>query len=330
MAPTQWGIVAAGRISNDFVVALSTLPREDHQVVAVAGRNFENAKKFGERHGISKVYATYEELARDPDVEVAYVGSLHPDHYPTMKLLLESGKHVLCEKPLTMNCRDTEEICKIAREKKLFLMEALWSRYLPAHLQMEEAIKSGLIGEPRYVHSTMGGPIRGFGRVYRKELGGSVLLDIGCYCTSLALQVFGAETPLKVSAHGELGTEGVDQHVAVVMEFNGGRLATFAVSGLVKMPCKAEIVGTKGAITLHPPFHATTCIEMPSGKVDSPLPRGPSRLNFVNSTGMRYEAEEVRRCLREGLLESPRMTHKDSALVAGILDQILKQVGVQY
>lgn len=257
--------MAAGRISNDFVAALSTLPREEHEVVAVAGRNFENAKKFAKLHAISKVYPTYEELARDPEVEVAYVGSLHPDHYPTMKLLLENGKHVLCEKPLTMNRQDTEDICRIAKDKKLFLME-----------------------------------------------------------------VFGAELPLKISAVGELAPEGVDQHVAAVMEFSRGRLATFAVSGLVRLPSRAEIVGTKGTITLHPPYFASTCIETPAGKIDTPFPTVSVPLNFPNTTGLRYQAEEVRRCLREGMLESPVMTHRDSVLIAEILDEVLKQVGVEH
>ncbi|XP_077563923.1 trans-1,2-dihydrobenzene-1,2-diol dehydrogenase-like [Haemaphysalis longicornis] len=330
MAQTRWGIVAAGRISNDFVAALSTLPREEHEVVAVAGRNFENAKKFAKLHGISKVYPTYEELARDPEVEVAYVGSLHPDHYPTMKLLLENGKHVLCEKPLTMNRQDTEDICRIAKDKKLFLMEGLWSRHLPTYKHMADALNNDVIGEPRYVHSSHGYPMQGLERVFRKDLGGSVVLTLANYCANLALQVFGAELPLKISAVGELAPEGVDQHVAAVMEFSRGRLATFAVSGLVRLPSRAEIVGTRGTITLHPPYFASTCIETPAGKIDTPFPTVSVPLNFPNTTGLRYQAEEVRRCLREGLLESPVMTHRDSALIAEILDEVLKQVGVEH
>lgn len=328
MAPTRWGIVAAGRISNDFVAALSTLPREEHQVVAVAGRNFANAKQFAKLHGISKVYPTYEELARDPEVEVAYVGSLHPDHYPTMKQLLENGKHVLCEKPLTMNRQDTEDICRRAKDKKLFLMEGLWSRHLPTYKHMADALSGEVVGEPRYVHSSHGYPMRGMERVFRKDLGGSVVLTLANYCVSLALQVFGAELPIKISAVGELAPEGVDQHVAAVMEFSGGRLATFAVSGLVRLPSRAEIVGTKGTITLHPPFLASTCIETPAEKIETPFPTVSVPLNYPNTAGLRYQAVEVRRCLLEGLLESPVMTHKDSMLIGTILDEVLKQVGV--
>lgn len=330
MAPTRWGIVAAGRICNDFADCLNNLPRDEHQVVAVAGRDVENAKKFAELHRINKVYSTYEALARDPDVEVAYVGSLHPDHYPTLKLLLENGKHILCEKPLTMNRRDTEDICRIAKEKKLFLMEALWSRFLPSYKHMEELLRNGTIGEVRYLHSTFGYPMGKLSRVFIKKLGGSVLLTLGNYCANIVLQVFGAERPVKISACGDLAPEGVDQAVAVAMEYSGGRLATFALSGIVKLPGTAEIVGTKGKITLHPPFHAPTCVESPAGKVEFQLPPTSVPHNFPNTAGLRYQAEEVRRCLREGLLESPKMTHQDSLLIAEMLDEILKQVGVEY
>ncbi|KAL3194713.1 hypothetical protein MRX96_045971 [Rhipicephalus microplus] len=306
MAPTRWGIVAAGSISNDFVDCLNNLPQDEHQVVAVAGRNFDNAKKFAQLHRIRKVYSSYEEIAADPDVEVAYVGSLHPDHFPTMKMLLAKGKHILCEKPLTMNRRDTEDICRMAKEKKLFLMEALWSRFMPTYKHMEELLQNGTIGEARYLHCTYGSPMDRQGRV------------------------FGAERPVKISACGDLTSEGIDQAVAVAMEFSGGRLATFALSGIVNLPGAAEIFGTKGKMTLHPPFIAPTCVDSPAGKFEIQLPQSSVPLNRPNTAGLRYEAEEVRRCLREGLLESPKMTHRDSLLIAEILDEILKQIGVSH
>lgn len=330
MSPTRWGIVAAGSICNDFVDCLNNLPRDEHQVVAVAGRNFDNAKKFAQLHRIDKVYSSYEDIAKDPNVEVAYVGSLHPDHYPTMKMLLDHGKHILCEKPLTMNRRDTEDICRMAKGKKLFLMEALWSRFLPTYKHMEDLLSNGTIGDVRYVHCTYGHPMQHLRRVFVKELGGSVLLTLGSYSTNIALQVFGAERPVKISGCGDVTPEGVDQTVAVAMEFSGGRLATFALSGIVNLPGAAEIFGSKGKITLHRPFMAPTCVESPAGKFEIQLPVPSVALNRPNTSGLRYEAEEVRRCLSAGLLESPKMTHQDSLLIAGILDDILQQIGVQH
>ncbi|KAL3194717.1 hypothetical protein MRX96_045975 [Rhipicephalus microplus] len=121
-----------------------------------------------------------------------------------------------------------------------------------------------------------------------------------------------------------------DTAVAVAVEFSGGRLATFALSSVVKLPGVAEIIGKKGKITLHPPFHGTTCVESPAGKFEIQLPPTSVPHNFPNTSGLRYQAEEVRRCLREGLLESPTMTHHDSLLIAEMLDEILKQIGVEF
>ncbi|CAN7938503.1 unnamed protein product, partial [Ixodes hexagonus] len=247
--PTRWGIVSAGRICNDFVVVLTTMPREDHQVVAVAGRGFENAQNFAALHNIPKVYSSYEELAQDPDVEVAYIGSLHPDHRDSIKLMLEHGKHVLCEKPLTMNVKQTEEVIRLAAEKKLFLMEAIRSRFLPVYRELHRELESGSIGEPRYIHVTGGYDMRHLARVFQKSLGGSVLLTLGTYCFSLIMRVFGEDVPRKMVAVGDvIEGEGVDQACAVSMEFGNGRLANFALSSILKLPTTAEIVGTKGTI----------------------------------------------------------------------------------
>ncbi|XP_065302167.2 trans-1,2-dihydrobenzene-1,2-diol dehydrogenase-like [Dermacentor albipictus] len=328
--PTRWGVVGAGRISHDFVVCLRSMSPEEHKVVAVAGRNFEKAKQFADLHSISKAYSSYEELALDPDVEVAYVGSLHPDHYTTSRMLLESGKHVLCEKPLTSSRKDTEALCEVAKEKGLFLMEALWSRFLPSYRRLQEELERGSIGEPRYVHVTAGYPMQGLQRVFRKELGGSAVLTMGTYTTNLILQAFGPEFPVKITASGDFTDEGVDTVVAGTVIFSGGRLATFAMSSIFNMPSTAEIVGTNGTITLDPPSPSPRGMQTPAGRMDFPFPPVSMPLIYEFSAGLRYEAEEVRSCLLRGAKESPLMTHKDSILIASVLDEILKQIGVKY
>lgn len=298
--PTRWGVVGAGRISNDFVICIRSMSPEEHQVVAVAGRNFDNAKRFGRVHGIAKVYATYEELARDADVEVAYVGSLHPDHYATVKMLLEHGKHVLCEKPLTSSYHHTEYICKKAEEKKLFLMEALWTRFVPAFKRMREALAAGEIGDPRYVHVTVGYPMQGLERVFRKELGGSAVLTMGTYCANAILQVFGPELPTKITASADFNDEGVETTVAGTMFFSGGRMATFAMSSIFDMPSSVDIAGTNGIITLHPPSASPVGIDTPSGRLEMPFPPLSAPVNYKFSSGLCYEVEEVRDCLLQG------------------------------
>ncbi|XP_075749237.1 trans-1,2-dihydrobenzene-1,2-diol dehydrogenase-like [Rhipicephalus microplus] len=140
-------------------------------------------------------------------------------------------------------------------------MQALWSRYLPTYNHMEELPKKGTIEEVRYVHFTFGYTMEHQPRMFMKELGGSVLLTLGNYCVNIVLQVFGGERPVKISACGDLSPQGTDQGVAVSMEFSGGRLAMFTLSGVVKLPGVAEVFGRKGKITIHPPFHAPTCVE---------------------------------------------------------------------
>lgn len=143
----RWGIAAAGKISNDFVVAIKALPSDNHQVVAVAARSSASAEKFAKTHGIPQAYEGYQKLAKDGNVDVVYVSVLNPQHYEVSKLMLENGKHVLCEKPFTMNEKQTRKLIEIARAKKLFIMEAIWSRCFPAYRELRRIIESGDIGE---------------------------------------------------------------------------------------------------------------------------------------------------------------------------------------
>lgn len=154
----KWGILSAGKISHDFVNAMGTLNKNEHQVVAVAARDLNRAKEFAERFDISKAYSSYLELAQDPDIEVVYVGVLQTQHLKVSLLMLEHGKHVLCEKPLCMNEKQTKQLIAYAKEKKLFLMEAIWSRCFPATKYIREQIENGKLGEIKSVEVEMGIP----------------------------------------------------------------------------------------------------------------------------------------------------------------------------
>ena len=154
---TRWGIASAGRISHDFTNSIvGVLPSEDHKVVAVAARRLEDAQKFAEKHGIEKAYGDYSGLANDPDIDVVYVGSIHPQHLALAKQFLQAGKHVLCEKPLCMNVRETVELVELARSKKLFLMEAIWSRCIPSYQALRQELAAATIGDVKQVICTLG------------------------------------------------------------------------------------------------------------------------------------------------------------------------------
>lgn len=154
----RWGIVSAGKISHDFVTALGTLT-EHHRVVAIAARDFNRAKDFATLHEIEKFYGNYDELANDSDVEVVYIGNLNPHHFAVAMLMLENGKHVLCEKPLCMNEKEVRRLVTVAEKKKLFLMEAIKSRFYPSYRYLQEQIESGTLGEILEVHVTLGSQI---------------------------------------------------------------------------------------------------------------------------------------------------------------------------
>lgn len=161
----KWGIASVGKISHDFVNALGTLSDNDHKVVAVAARDLTRAKQFAEQFGVANAYEGYKRLAEDPEVEVVYIGTLNPQHFEVAYLMLEHGKHVLCEKPLCMNEKQSRKLISYAERKKLFLMEAIWSRFFPSYQYIRRQIKSGVLGDIKHVEVEFGFPLGNVNRL---------------------------------------------------------------------------------------------------------------------------------------------------------------------
>ncbi|XP_053975738.1 trans-1,2-dihydrobenzene-1,2-diol dehydrogenase-like isoform X2 [Hylaeus volcanicus] len=326
---TKWGIASAGKISHDFVTALGTLPQSDHVVVAVAARELSRAQAFADLHKIRKAYDSYAKLAQDKDIDVVYIGALHPQHYEITKLMLNHGKHVLCEKPLTMNLKQTTKLINLAKQKKLFLMEAIWSRCFPVYETIRKEIDSGTIGEVYQVLVNFGFNLSDVDRITKKELGGGTVLDLGVYVIQFASFIFNNEAPQSVQASGVLNEEGVDMSVSVSFQYKNNRTATLVTNALVNLPNEAYVIGTKGMIKV-PSFWCPLTAELPSGTFTVPLPEGAHKFNFINSAGLSYEAEEVRQCILKGMIESSKVSHNDSLLIARLQDEIRRQVGVVY
>uniref|UniRef100_A0A3B3C9E1 Trans-1,2-dihydrobenzene-1,2-diol dehydrogenase n=1 Tax=Oryzias melastigma TaxID=30732 RepID=A0A3B3C9E1_ORYME len=326
----RWGICSAGRISHDFAVALKTLPAEEHQVVAVAARKLEDAEEFARKHSICRAYGSYEELARDPDVDVVYNGVIHPHHLKTCLLFTNAKKNVLCEKPLAMNTKEVKEILDSAKRNNVFLMEAVWTRFFPVSVEIRRLLAQRELGEVKMVRSEFGRPLMHVPRLLQKELGGGALLSIGMYCLQLVLMVYDGEKPESVQATGVCLETGVDETVVVTLKFSKNRLATFTYSSRVALPNDAIIVGTKGTIHIPEKMWCPTSLVVNGEERRFPVPEPSLPLNFPNGTGLRYEAEEVRLCLLKGLKESTIMSHADSLLLAELEDEIRRQVGVVY
>ncbi|XP_039759815.1 trans-1,2-dihydrobenzene-1,2-diol dehydrogenase-like [Pararge aegeria] len=325
----RWGIVGSGKICQDFVNAINSYPKKGDMVVsAVAARENSRAAEFAKCHNISKVFGSYAEMAESKEIDVAYVGALNPYHYELSKLFLESGKHVVCEKPLCLNYKQSESLIKIAKEKNLFLMEGVWSRFSPLYISLENEIESGKLGKILFVEVNLGHPIANIGRISKKELGGSAILDMGVYALQFAQFIFKDE-PIKVTAVGELNEDGVDLVDTVVLEYSESRRAVLNIHSKVKLWNKATVVGTLGRSTIEDPFHFPNQLTHVNGTVENfCLHTSPNEYNFQNSAGLVYEAIEVSNCIRNGLSESTRMTHKDSLILSKLMDEVRKQVGV--
>jgi predicted dehydrogenase len=210
----RWGILSTGYIAHQFAEGLTVLP--DAQIAAVGSRNADTAVEFAARYDIPRGYANYEELVRDPDIDVVYIGTPHSFHKENTLLCLSAGKPVLCEKPLTMNAADAEAVVITAREQKLFVMEAMWSRFLPALVKAKQMIDDGVIGDLQIVASDFGfaAPFDPKSRLYDPELGGGALLDIGIYPVSLASMILGP--PDRITSMAQFGPTKVDEQTAMI------------------------------------------------------------------------------------------------------------------
>uniref|UniRef100_A0A673G8Z8 Trans-1,2-dihydrobenzene-1,2-diol dehydrogenase n=1 Tax=Sinocyclocheilus rhinocerous TaxID=307959 RepID=A0A673G8Z8_9TELE len=322
----RWGICSAGKISHDFTVALKTLPAENHQVklrnTPAYMRNFRR-----NTHAIFLYQTLYKD---DSQLHVVYVGTIHTHHLAVGVLFMNAQKNVLCEKPLAMNLKEVQELIASAEKNNVFLMEAVWTRFFPVSLEIGRLLSRGDVGEVKVVRADFGVPLTHVPRTVQKELGGGALLDIGIYCIQFVLMVFNGEKPETIQATGVCLDTGVDEAMVVTLKFSGQRLAVCTCTITAELPNEAVIVGTKGTIKVPAHMWCPTSLMVNGVETQYPVPEPSLPPNFINSTSMCYEAEEVRRCLLHGLKESSRMSHTDSALLAEIMDEARRQVGVVY
>ena len=319
----RWGILGPGSIAEKFATGLSVLP--DARLAAIGSRNLDRAQAFADRFGAERAWGSYEKLANDPDIDVVYIATPHPVHFPAAKLCLEAGKAVLCEKPFTVNAEEATELIELARSRNLFLMEAMWTRFLPSFVHLRQLLSDQAIGEPRLLTADFGfahngGPEH---RLFNPLLAGGALLDVGIYVCSLASMIFG--TPARIQTLAHLGETGVDELATFTFEYGNGALAQLNCAVRLDTPNEAMIAGTQGMIripafwwkgerlTLHRPGQAVDVLDLP-----------------MEGNGYNYEAAEVMRCLRAGEIESSVMPHAETLAQIQTLDAIRAQWGLEY
>ena len=322
----RWGIMGCGRIARKFAADLRYAT--DNELVAVGSRSRENATAFAADFPVTHIHDSYEALAENKHVDVIYVATPHNLHFGNTLLCLNNNKAVLCEKPFAMNLAEAAMMIKVAREKKLFLMEALWTKFLPHFIKTKEMVTSGEIGTIKSMLVNFGfrpvAPVPK--RLFDPALGGGTIMDIGIYNIFMALSFLGK--PDAIDAVMTPADTGVDEQCAVLFRYANGSLAQLFSTFSSDLATEADICGEKGRIRLTSRFYEPSAsIEFYPGKMDS-----KKEVSFDKEAGVgyQYEARHVAECLKKGWTESPVMTHEDSLLLMETLDKVRKIAGIKY
>ncbi len=319
----NWGILGLGNIAHKFADALNATG--NGVLFAVGSRELDKANGFANKFGAQRWYGSYEQLMEDPDVDIIYISTPHHLHYELTLKCLEHGKHVLCEKPATVNFRQFRETRDLAREKKLFYMDALWTRFLPNTVRALEWIEKGLIGEIRMLQADFGfkAEFNPGGRLFNPKLAGGALLDIGIYPVFLSLLLLGY--PDEINIISQKAETGVDISDGIVFGYKSGAIASLNCSLQAHTETAAEISGSLGRIKI--PRRWFT----PAGIQSVFENEAPSSHSFnIIKNGYEYEALEVMQCLDNGLTESPLMDLDFTSELMKLLDDLRERAGVRY
>ena len=326
MKTIRWGILGTGRIAHKFASDLKLV--EGAELIAAGSRSQQSADEFCKEFSIKNVHASYEALVRDQDVDVIYIATPHNLHHENTLLCLKHNKAVLCEKPFAMNARQAAAMIALAKEKKIFLMEALWTKFHPHYIKMQEMIGQGLLGGIKSVLVNFGfKPIKPIpARLFDPALGGGTVMDIGIYNVFIAISVLGK--PNHIEASMTPASTGVDKQCAILFKYKNGAMAQLFSTFSANLATEADICGSEGRIRLTSRFYEpSSTIEYYKDRVDSreviPVAKEPG-------FGYQYEARHVNDCLRKGLTESPVISFADTLLLMETLDKIREIAGIHY
>jgi predicted dehydrogenase len=326
----RWGILAAGSIARVFAKDLAIIDpnHQSHRITAVASRDIVRAAQFASDFEIPQHFGSYSEVLESSDVDVVYIANVQSAHFATVMQALDAGKHVLCEKPFAINLREADAMFARAREKGLFVMEAMWTRFLPHIKKVLDVIESGAIGEPRFVIADHGQ------WVYRKRdhrlldpaRGGGALLDLGVYPITLAHLILG--NPEKITANASFTDRGVDSEVSISLHYAAGRSATLHTTIESVTATRATIAGNDGRIEIDRSFYAPTGFTLFGH--DGREMRFENPLQIPGYVGLGEQVSEVARAIAAGEIESPLRKHQETREVLWIMDEIRKRIGLRY
>lgn len=320
----RWGILATGWIAKIFARDLTLLP--DAEIVAVGSRTQHGADAFGDEFDVPHRHGSYQELVEDPDVDVVYVATPHPGHYAATMAAIEAGKAVLVEKPFTMGAGETQRLIDAARAHDIFVMEAMWTRFLPHMARVREIVAAGTLGEIVLVTAEHGQWFAHHAehRIFAPVLGGGALLDLGIYPLSFASMVLG--TPRKITAVSDKAFTGVDAQTSMILQYETGAQSVLTTTSYAATTNAAAINGTEARIEIAGTFYVPTSfavVRRDGAVLETYTPDDPGR-------GMQHQAAEVHRCLRAGLRESPVLTLDETLSIMQTMDEVRRQIGLTY
>jgi len=322
MNKIKWGILGPGKIAHSFANDLQLV--DGGELAAVASRNIERAKAFAEQYGADEYFGSYEELFESNNVDVIYIATPHTGHSKWAIRAMEKGKHVLCEKPLGISTTEVQSMINAAKKNKVFLMEALWSRFNPTIIKVKHLIDEGHIGTLSYLHADFAFYAMDRdekGRVLNPDLAGGSLLDIGIYPIFLSYLLLGI--PEKIQASSKFYSTGAEIQTSMVFDYKEAQAILY--SGFTsKSSMRAELSGSDGSIYINPRWHEAHSYSVEkNGEIEE--------INIPKiGKGYSHEILEVHQCLREGKLQSDLWSHQNSLDLIGLLDKVRSKTGITF
>lgn len=319
----NWGIIGLGWIAAKFAEGLKSTSKG--RLLAVASRDKKKADAFASLYDVPIAYGSYEEIVKNKEIDIIYIATPHTLHCENTLMCLENKIPVLCEKPFAINSSEVYRMIKKAKENNVFLMEAMWTAFLPSLKKVKQVIETGRLGKIQFIRADFGiNP--GFnpeGRLFNLNLGGGSLLDVGIYPAFLSLEILGM--PLEIKAMGTIGKTGVDENCGFIFKYSGGQICTLFSSIVTRSGIDAVISGEKAKIVMHSLFFMPTTLTLITndGEITDITPS-------YTGNGYNYEAEEAMLCLDNKETESRIMSHKKSESLIKILDLIRQECGIFY
>lgn len=316
------GIMGTGKIAG--VMAGTIKKMKNVKCYGVASRSEERAKKFAEEYGIKVTYTSYEEMMLDDKIDLVYIATPHSEHYANMKLCIENGKNVLCEKSFTANAPQAEEVLSLAREKGVFVAEAMWTRYMPMTTTIKGIINSGIIGEPTMLTANLGYPVSDKERLTNPALAGGALLDLGVYTLHFASMIFGKEIE-KTESSCILTSSGVDASESITLKYKDGRMAVLNCTMHAVSDRRGVIYGPKGYIVIENINNFESITVYDAGYKPGKTIKAPKQI-----TGYEYEVYSCLEAIEKGQKECWEMPHEETLRIMKQMDALRAQWGVIY